>query len=508
MASPPRKKGCPAIMLSLTCAIIAFCIVGWHNAEVLGTLCALPTPERPRFEPQAAQTSDGKCNCTLEYDASSGAIRPNVSCSCTEDACSPIVTEKIVVRQEMPPIADMVREIVKEVAKSGNLSSVDESADSGSGKKTPRKSESAEDRPDPPPEKPIVIEHKPWFVENRTWHYPMRLPRCSMDACFNFSRCDGVDELKIFVYDLPSPPVRYFSKINDTKFFTGDPDRACLFFVFLDAPGPWNPHPKELAHWNGGLNHVLVSFADMWKQKGPPQETIGMASIMVSDMHETTYRAGFDISIPLPANYHLHEFLELRPFERKYFLTFRGLRYLGHSGEGVFRSHDSFRNLHNGDDVIVATSCKHFINDLNREKEPALGAHCDDDEKIHANTTFNDLMNSTFGLVPAGIQPASYRFIEVLSAGSVPVLIADNYVKPFDTLIHWHKCLIQFPTTEMHRIVGSLRAIPREHVAIRQQNCLTIYQEFLKDDSTLMKSSIRALKARFMGVFPALAELT
>lgn len=311
----------------------------------------------------------------------------------------------------------------------------------------------------------------------------------------------------MYAYDVPSPPVRWFSRIKESKYYTNDPEKACLFLVFLDNDTPWPPHPKTLPYWNEGVNHVLVIFADKWSQRGPAQDTIGMASVMGSDIHETIYRAGFDISIPLPGNQHMVELQTVKPLDRKYFLTFRGLRYLGAAGEGTFRSHDSFREMHNGKDVIVATSCNHGINDMIRKEDPKLGVHCDEDNLVHANYSFNDLMNSTFGLVPAGIQPASYRFIEVLSAGTVPVLIADNYVKPFDTLIHWHTCLLQFPTTEMHRIVATVRAMKQEEILKRQANCLRYYNEFLKDDETLVRSAVRALKARFVGAIPNFSEV-
>ncbi|KAG0579874.1 hypothetical protein KC19_4G130500 [Ceratodon purpureus] len=349
---------------------------------------------------------------------------------------------------------------------------------------------------------------EPWYVEGKTWHYPARFPLCSMDACFNYTKCESSEELLIFTYNTPAPPKRYFSRINESKYFTADPNKACIFLVFLDADdNPWPPHPSTLPHWNDGRNHALVIFADKWAQRGPHQASIGMASVMASDIHETTYRPGFDISIPLPGNFHVHEMQPVKILERKYLATFRGLRYLGRTGEGVFRSYDSFRGMHNGKDVIVATSCDHPINNMNREKDPAIGVHCDEDALIHRNYTFNDLMNTTFALVPAGVQPSSYRFIEVLSAGAIPVLIADNYVKPFDTLILWYKCLLQFPTTEMHRIVGALRAMKAEEIVKRQEYCLAIYEEFLKDDETLMRSTVRALKARFLGAIPNFTEV-
>lgn len=51
----------------------------------------------------------------------------------------------------------------------------------------------------------------------------------------------------------------------------------------------------------------------------------------------------------------------LRILGRQYFATFRRTRYLGQAGpsEGAFRSHDSFRGIYNGRDVIVSTNCNH-----------------------------------------------------------------------------------------------------------------------------------------------------
>ncbi|KAJ7521320.1 hypothetical protein O6H91_19G047900 [Diphasiastrum complanatum] len=461
------KQGQSFLLLTLLCLAIALCIYSIHNSPISCTQivkAAIGGPPLITF-------SAGPCNCSVDYFPSGD--KPSVNCNCSSIAppvCPP--AEVIVVEKE--PIKEIVREMVKEPCP---------------------------EKKDPPPVIQNVVKYEPWWAEGKVWHYPVQFPRCSMDACFNYSRCDNMDDLLIYSYDLPNPPVRYFSRINETKWHTNDPDKACLFFVYLDTEGPWPPHPRELPHWNNGLNHVLITFADKWSQKGPPQDSIGNASVLISDIHETIYRPGFDIGITLPGNFHIKELQIVKPFDRKYLLTFRGLRYLGHDGEGVFRSHDSFRAIHNGKDIIVATSCKHFINDLNRQKDPALGAHCDEDEAIYANYTFGDLMNSTFGLVPAGVSPNSYRFVEVLSAGAIPVLIADNYVKPFDTLFEWHRCILQFPSTEMHRVASAVQGMKREEVEKRQQICLDIYRSFRNND-VLLETVVRSLKARFMGVFP------
>ena len=47
------------------------------------------------------------------------------------------------------------------------------------------------------------------------------------------------------------------------------------------------------------------------------------------------------------------------------------------------------------------------------------------------------LTNATFGLVPRGHSRFSYRFLEVLDHGAVPVVVSDGWRLPFDDIIDW-----------------------------------------------------------------------
>ncbi len=495
--SEMAKERIRILLLFTVLGLVIFCcITSLHYAPGFSWTCtsSMTTSSQASSRnvlgkrPQILSVSDssGRCNCSMVLYSSipsrdsSREVEPSLNCSCIQATDH----TSILNHSDCPAKVDLQNPSIKEELKCSSEDTV---------VKTKHESHPAA--------------AGPWYAQGKAWHYPATLPRCSMDACFNYSRCENNaaadHDLLIYSYDSPSSPVRYFSRINESKWHTNDPQAACIFFVFVDTTYPWPPHPSSLPHWNGGLNHVIISFADKWTQWGPHTDATGFASIMASDIHETTYRAGFDISIPLPGKHHFRELQELKPLEeRKYFAAFRGLRYLGFdngSEEAIFRSFDSFRNMHNGKDVIVATSCNHATNNMKREKDPILGIHCDEDDALHANYSFTDLMNTTFGLVPAGVSPSSYRFIEVLSAGAIPVLIADNYVKPFDTLIHWHRCLIQFPTSQMHRILPVLRALTKDELVRRQRNCLRIYDGFLRDDDALLQSAIHALKARFLG---------
>ncbi len=58
---------------------------------------------------------------------------------------------------------------------------------------------------------------------------------------------------------------------------------------------------------------------------------------------------------------------------------------------------------------------------------------------------YNDLMNTTFGLIPAGRQPATFRLAEVMSAGAIPVFVARDVVLPFREQIDWPSFSFSFP---------------------------------------------------------------
>ncbi|KAJ7567736.1 hypothetical protein O6H91_01G004500 [Diphasiastrum complanatum] len=353
---------------------------------------------------------------------------------------------------------------------------------------------------------PAPCHHHP-SSNSRYWDPEPAFPCCSMDLCFNFSRCHPSQQLLVYSYNSPQPeqPIpTYMYQFPSSIWHTSDPEKACLLFYFSDSQANTDAWIKPklsnlLPYWNNGLNHVIISFADRWSDTNPPSQSIGMASILATNLRTTTYRPHFHISIPLPRlNLDVpSELGSLKPFERKYFLTFKGTRYL--SREGTFRSSAAFRSMHNGVDVIVATTCKHETNDKLLRWQPWRGSKCDEDQAIFDSYHFVELLNTTFGLTPAGRSPASYRMLEVLSVGVIPVLIADDYVMPFNTLIKWEHCLLQFSTSKMNLILPTLRTMPRVEVEARQRYCQQVFDKFLKDDNVLLNSVIQSLTYRFVG---------
>ena len=69
---------------------------------------------------------------------------------------------------------------------------------------------------------------------------PLNTSLCSMERCFDFSRCSG-RPFKVFVYPeddnvLPSSSYnKIISAIRDSRFYTSDPAQACAFVLSLDT---------------------------------------------------------------------------------------------------------------------------------------------------------------------------------------------------------------------------------------------------------------------------------
>ena len=121
--------------------------------------------------------------------------------------------------------------------------------------------------------------------------------------------------------------------------------------------------------------------------------------------------------------------------ERPYFYTFLG---------SVSRSQarKDPRTLHNGKGVFV----------MDRQ---------DYIDKYNINETYEALLYKTiFAGAPRGDNLFSYRFTEVMSSASIPVVHADNWVLPFHhKLVDWKKCVVTIEEARAKETIAILKKI-------------------------------------------------
>ena len=164
----------------------------------------------------------------------------------------------------------------------------------------------------------------------------------------------------------------------------------------------------------------------------------------------------------------------LRSSSRRYFLTFRGSAYFE---RGCYRA--LLAGLHdptNG--VQVITPCK-FKNDRSAHPEFCAVA----EKRSELSPSYDDLLNSTFCLVPGGYHPNSGRLAEVMSAGCIPVLVGDDFVPPFAGLIDWSSVGFSVCATCAGAILPRLRAMATEQVEAMRANVVRVHARYMRRDA-------------------------
>lgn len=75
---------------------------------------------------------------------------------------------------------------------------------------------------------------------------------------------------------------------------------------------------------------------------------------------------------------------------------------------------------------------------------------------------YGTLMNTTFGLVPAGRSPGTFRLGEVMSSGAIPVFVGRDIVPAFRERFDWDSFSFSFTPDQVGtHIVKTLQAVPQ-----------------------------------------------
>ncbi len=99
----------------------------------------------------------------------------------------------------------------------------------------------------------------------------------------------------------------------------------------------------------------------------------------------------------------------------------------------------------------------------------------------HSNYYWNEIVKSRFTLCPPGWNPWSPRLFDAVAAGSIPVIISDDWEPPFSFILNYRDLSIRVAEDDVGRLKDILLAIPIEEEARLRKNLQSAYQHYVYD---------------------------
>jgi hypothetical protein len=140
----------------------------------------------------------------------------------------------------------------------------------------------------------------------------------------------------------------------------------------------------------------------------------------------------------------------------------------------------SLQRISNGTSIVVnlVPRARHF------GKIDAVGLKSDPDyERL--------LANSTFAFVPRGDALFSYRLLEVMSFGCIPIVLSDGWILPFDRTVPWQEFGLHVHAEAIPRIPQILSRLTPDDILARQEKTLAVYQTHLSSLEKIVATMIR-----------------
>jgi len=164
--------------------------------------------------------------------------------------------------------------------------------------------------------------------------------------------------------------------------------------------------------------------------------------------------------------------------KRPFLLTFSG------AGRGE-SSRQALMALNNNKDIYTVP--RKVLDDAEEQQESGDKA-----------VSYEDLLvKAKFSAAPRGTNLFSYRFTEVLSAGSIPVVHADGWVLPFrKELVHWEEreCAVIIPESKANETERILRSISRGDRCRMRKRCYEVYKKYMVDGTAVIRGVIEGLE--------------
>ena len=359
---------------------------------------------------------------------------------------------------------------------------------------------------------------------------PNRYQTCTMETCFDYSRCSLFSEFPVYVYDskidieplLPeSEIVEQVASLLSEKspYITSNAQQACLYVVvigeleenvFSSVGESWL---HALPYWRGdGRNHLLVQVSyHKTVQNILKNVDSGRAILAQSNFETNQMRLGFDIVLP-PLTYSnfIQEEIDFGkarqdveyqvPAMRHYFLSFEG-EWGGNTEDELYNNFNSiltkFREEQIGGKYLIKSHCT--IDQQNVRGFDSEWILCGDSTSRMAATS-----QSTYVIIPPPpkSKKSSVLFLtrlkEAIKSGSIPVVVGNEATLPYDEFVDWNKAAVIIPKSRTSEIPYLLSSYPHADILSMRKQGRFIYDNYMISPTNILKSMLAIIRSRLM----------
>jgi len=129
---------------------------------------------------------------------------------------------------------------------------------------------------------------------------------------------------------------------------------------------------------------------------------------------------------------------------------------------------------------------------LTKRRHWHLGSTSQKIRIMEAEEYQNVIARSRFGLCPRGYFPGSIRLPELLYAGAIPVILADDICLPAG--VDWSKCVIQVKEDDLANVDKIIRSIPSHVEEDMRRVCLAVSKLITDDPAYFIRYYFKTLE--------------
>lgn len=108
-----------------------------------------------------------------------------------------------------------------------------------------------------------------------------------------------------------------------------------------------------------------------------------------------------------------------------------------------------------------------------------------------------------FCVVGRGLRLAQPSLLEAMSAGCIPVVVADSIVMPFKSVLDWNRVAVFIPEDNLSNLMTILNGISKEHITEMASQAKWLYENYFSSMKQITMVTLDIINDR---VFPLMAK--